>query len=70
MTDDLVAGDDVFFAATGITDGSLLSGVRYTDDGAKTSSVMMRARSGTIRWVEADHTFSKLEVFTGREYRR
>ena len=69
-TDDLVAGDDVFFAATGITDGSLLSGVRYTGDGAKTSSIMMRARSGTIRWVEADHTFSKLEVFTGREYRR
>jgi fructose-1,6-bisphosphatase II len=69
-TDDLVAGDDVFFAATGITDGSLLSGVRYHGDGATTSSIVMRARSGTLRWVEADHTFSKLEVFTGREYRR
>jgi fructose-1,6-bisphosphatase II len=69
-TDDLVAGDDVFFAATGITDGSLLSGVRYHDDGASTSSIVMRARSGTVRYVEAEHAFSKLEVFTGREYRR
>jgi fructose-1,6-bisphosphatase II len=68
-TDDLVAGDDVFFAATGITDGSLLRGVRYHDDGATTSSMVMRARSGTVRYVEADHTFSKLEAFTGREYR-
>jgi fructose-1,6-bisphosphatase II len=70
VTDDLVAGDDVFFAATGITDGSLLKGVRYHGDGASTSTIVMRARSGTVRWVEADHTFSKLEVFTGREYRR
>jgi len=69
-TDDLVAGNDVFFAATGITDGSLLAGVRYTGDGATTSSMVMRARSGTVRYVEAEHTFSKLEVFTGREYRR
>ena len=69
-TDDLVSGDDVFFAATGITDGSLLSGVRYHDDGATTSSIVMRARSGTVRYVEAEHAFSKLEVFTGREYRR
>ena len=69
-TDDLVAGDDVFFAASGITDGSLLGGVRYHADGATTSSMVMRARSGTVRHVEAEHTFSKLEVFTGREYRR
>jgi fructose-1,6-bisphosphatase II len=69
-TDDLVAGNDVFFAATGITDGSLLRGVRYDEDGAHTYSMVMRARSGTVRYVEAEHTFEKLEVFTGREYRR
>jgi fructose-1,6-bisphosphatase II len=69
-TDDLVSGDDVFFAATGVTDGSLLSGVRYHEDGVTTSSIVMRARSGTVRYVEAEHRFSKLEAFTGREYRR
>jgi fructose-1,6-bisphosphatase II len=68
--DDLVAGNDVFFAATGITDGSLLRGVRYDEDGAITSSMVMRSRSGTVRHVEAEHRFEKLEVFTGREYRR
>jgi fructose-1,6-bisphosphatase II len=70
MIDDLVAGNDVFFAATGITDGSLLRGVRYDEDGAITSSMVMRSRSGTVRHVEAEHRFEKLEVFTGREYRR
>jgi fructose-1,6-bisphosphatase II len=69
-TDDLVAGNDVFFAATGVTDGSLLRGVRYDEDGAYTYSMVMRARSGTVRYVEAEHSFEKLEVFTGREYRR
>jgi fructose-1,6-bisphosphatase II len=69
-TDDLVAGNDVFFAATGITDGSLLRGVRYEEDGATTYSMVMRARSGTVRYVEAEHRFEKLEAFTGREYRR
>jgi fructose-1,6-bisphosphatase II len=69
-TDDLVAGNDVFFAATGITDGSLLRGVRYDEDGAITYSMVMRSRSGTVRYVEAEHRFEKLEVFTGREYRR
>jgi fructose-1,6-bisphosphatase II len=69
-TDDLVAGNDVFFAATGVTDGSLLQGVRYTDEGATTYSMVMRSRSGTVRYVEAEHRFEKLEVFTGREYRR
>ena len=48
-TDDLVAGDDVFFAATGITDGYLLEGVQYWPDGATTYSMVMRSRSGTIR---------------------
>jgi fructose-1,6-bisphosphatase II len=68
--DDLVSGSDVFFAATGITDGSLVRGVRYTPDGATTHSIVMRARSGTVRYVEAEHRFSKLEVFAGVSYRR
>jgi fructose-1,6-bisphosphatase II len=69
-TDDLVSGDDVFFAATGITDGSLLRGVRYTDTGAVTYSMVMRSRSGTVRYVEAEHSFGKLEQFSRIAYRR
>jgi fructose-1,6-bisphosphatase II len=68
-TDDLVAGDDVFVAATGVTTGALLRGVRYTRDGAVTDSISMRSRSGTIRRIEARHQFEKLTQFTGREYR-
>ncbi|HEX9717596.1 MAG TPA: class II fructose-bisphosphatase [Actinomycetota bacterium] len=68
-TDDLVAGHDVFFAATGITDGSLLRGVRYQDDGAVTHSLVMRSRSGTVRYIEAEHRFEKLERFSGVAYR-
>ncbi|HYZ12039.1 MAG TPA: class II fructose-bisphosphatase [Actinomycetota bacterium] len=69
-TDDLVKGNDVFFAATGITDGSLLRGVTYDEDGVHTYSMVMRSRSGTVRYVDAQHSFEKLEIFTGREYRR
>jgi fructose-1,6-bisphosphatase II len=69
-TDDLVSGDDVFFAATGITDGDLLRGVRYWPDGATTHSMVMRSRSGTVRWVEAEHRFEKLERFSAIAYRR
>jgi fructose-1,6-bisphosphatase II len=69
-TNDLVAGDDVFFAATGITDGSLLRGVKYWPDGATTYSMVMRSRSGTVRIVEAEHRFAKLELFSQIEYRR
>ena len=69
-TDDLVSGHDVFFAATGITDGSLLRGVKYTDDGAVTHSMVMRARSGTVRYIEAEHSFEKLERFSRIAYRR
>jgi fructose-1,6-bisphosphatase II len=68
-TDDLVSGNDVFFAATGITDGSLLRGVRYWPDGATTHSMVMRSRSGTVRWVEAEHRFEKLERFSRIAYR-
>jgi len=68
-TDDLVSGKDVFFAATGITDGSLLRGVRYWPDGATTYSMVMRSQSGTVRYVEAHHQFEKLERFTAIDYR-
>jgi fructose-1,6-bisphosphatase II len=69
-TDDLVSGNDVFFAATGITTGSLLRGVEYTEGGAFTHSMVMRSRSGTVRYVEAEHRFEKLERFSRIAYRR
>jgi fructose-1,6-bisphosphatase II len=67
-TDDLVQSDDVFVAATGVTTGALLNGVRYVRDGAVTDSLVMRSRSGTVRRIEARHNLSKLTKFTGREY--
>jgi fructose-1,6-bisphosphatase II len=68
-TDDLVAGDNVFFAATGVTTGALLRGVRYTREGAVTDSIVMRSRSGTVRRIEAQHAFEKLEHLSGGRYR-
>jgi fructose-1,6-bisphosphatase II len=68
LTDDLVAGEDVFVSATGVTTGALLRGVRYVNDGAITDSIVMRSRSGTVRRIEARHQLSKLAHFTGREY--
>src|ERR1700693_918448 len=58
-TDDLVKGKDVSFAATGITSGELLDGVQYFGWGARTSSVMMRSRSGTVRYIQARHKWRK-----------
>jgi fructose-1,6-bisphosphatase II len=69
MTDDLVAGADVFVAATGVTTGSLLRGVRYLPNGVITDSIVMRSRSGTVRRIEASHHLEKLQAYTGREYR-
>ncbi len=60
--DDLVGGDDVFFAATGITDGELLDGVRYGAEGATTHSLVMRAVTGTVRYVHSTHRRQKLEM--------
>jgi fructose-1,6-bisphosphatase II len=60
-TDDLVGSQNVFFAATGVTTGALLRGVRYTRHGATTDSIVMRSRSGTVRRIEATHAFQKLE---------
>ncbi|HET6874082.1 MAG TPA: class II fructose-bisphosphatase [Acidimicrobiales bacterium] len=68
-TTDLVGGEDVFVAATGVTTGPLLSGVGYFDDGAATESLVVRSRSGTARWVRAEHQLDKLTAFTGRAYR-
>jgi fructose-1,6-bisphosphatase II len=67
-TDDLVAGDDVFVAATGVTDGALLSGVAYTPGGAVTESIVMRSRSGTVRRIEAYHAFDKLRALSAERY--
>jgi len=58
--DDLVHGDNVFFSATGVTDGELLQGVRYFGGGARTHSLVMRSRSGTVRFIEATHRWDKL----------
>ncbi len=67
--DALVSGNDVFFAATGVTDGDLLDGVRYLDDGnASTESLVMRSRSGTVRKVQAIHDRPKLSEVTGGLY--
>ncbi len=62
-SEDLVRGDDVFFAATGITDGELLKGVHYFGDGATTQSLVMRSRTGTVRRVDAVHRPAKLEQY-------
>jgi fructose-1,6-bisphosphatase II len=64
MTDDLVRGDNCFFAATGITDGDLLHGVHYLEDGATTESLVMRSRSGTIRRIDAVHPLHKLAEYS------
>ncbi len=67
-TDDLVRSDNCFFAATGITDGELLQGLRYYPSGATTESLVMRSRSGTVRRVEARHRLSKLREFSAIEF--
>jgi fructose-1,6-bisphosphatase II len=63
-TNDLVSGENVFFALTGITDGELVGGVRYDSRGAHTSSIVMRSLSGTIRKIESDHHLDKLDLLT------
>jgi fructose-1,6-bisphosphatase II len=66
--DDLVSGDNCFFSATGITDGDLLRGVRYHDQGAHTQSLVMRSRSGTVRKVDAMHRLDKLQEISAVAY--
>ncbi len=67
-TDELVTGNDCFFAATGITDGELMRGVRYRAGGATTHSLVMRARSGTIRSITSEHQLRKLRSYAAVDY--
>jgi len=64
FTDDLVSGDNCFFAATGVTDGELLRGVHYDSKGATTQSLVMRSKSGTVRSISARHPLSKIAQFS------
>jgi fructose-1,6-bisphosphatase II len=66
--DDLVSSEDVFFAATGITDGELLRGVRYFGDGARTDSLVVRGMTGTVRQIRATHQIDKLRQFAAVKY--
>jgi fructose-1,6-bisphosphatase II len=68
-TDDLVKGDNCFFAATGVTDGELLRGVRYNPGVVQTQSLVMRSRSGTVRLIDATHRIDKLSSFASVDYR-
>jgi fructose-1,6-bisphosphatase II len=67
-TNDLVRGDNCFFAVTGITDGEVLKGVHYDSGGATTSSLVMRSKSGTVRTVNARHRLSKLQEYSSIEF--
>jgi fructose-1,6-bisphosphatase II len=67
-TDDLVKGDDAFFVATGITDGELMRGVRYRAGSITTDSLVMRARSGTIRSITSEHKLAKLRTFASIDF--
>jgi fructose-1,6-bisphosphatase II len=69
-TRDLVGGDNVFFVATGITDGELLRGVRYRAETATTSSLVMRSKSGTIRQIDSVHRLSKLRAYSSIDFDR
>lgn len=70
LIDDLVSGENVFFVATGITDGELLRGVRYRADRAFTQSLVMRSKSGTIRQIESEHRLSKLRAYSSIDFDR
>jgi fructose-1,6-bisphosphatase II len=63
-TDDLVRGDNTFFAATGVTSGDLVRGVRYQGSGAYTQSIVMRSKSGTIRVIDSFHRLEKLRRYS------
>lgn len=68
IMDDLVSSEDVFFAATGITDGELLQGVRYFGDGASTETLVVRGLTGTVRQMQATHRLDKLDKFSAVKY--
>ncbi|GAA4546439.1 class II fructose-bisphosphatase [Amycolatopsis samaneae] len=67
-TDDLVRGDNVFFCATGVTDGDLLRGVHYRAGGATTQSIVMRSKSGTVRMIDGYHRLNKLRAYASVDF--
>jgi fructose-1,6-bisphosphatase II len=67
-TDELVRGEDVFFVATGITDGELLRGVRYRGGAIRTESIVMRSRSGTTRIITSEHRLDKLRAYSAIDF--
>ncbi|MFE3444495.1 class II fructose-bisphosphatase [Nocardia sp. NPDC059180] len=67
-TEDLVSGENVFFCATGVTDGDLLRGVRYYGGGASTHSIVMRSKSGTVRMIDAYHRLTKLREYSSVDF--
>ena len=67
-TGDLVSGENVFFCATGVTDGDLLKGVRYEPGGCTTQSIVMRSKSGTLRMVEGFHRLTKLNEYSAIDF--
>ncbi|AYN39655.1 class II fructose-bisphosphatase [Streptomyces dangxiongensis] len=69
-TDDLVSGENVFFVATGITDGELLRGVRYRSETALTESIVMRSKSGTVRRIDSEHRLRKLRAYSAIDFDR
>ncbi|MFF8537152.1 class II fructose-bisphosphatase [Streptomyces sp. SAS_267] len=69
-TNDLVSGENVFFVATGITDGELLRGVRYRSETATTESIVMRSKSGTVRQIRSEHRLSKLRAYSAIDFDR
>ncbi|MEU9187830.1 class II fructose-bisphosphatase [Streptomyces sp. NPDC048484] len=70
LTDDLVSGENVFFVATGITDGELLQGVRYRPETATTDSIVMRSKSGTVRQIASEHRLAKLRAYSAIDFDR
>jgi fructose-1,6-bisphosphatase II len=70
LTEDLVGGEDIFFCATGVTDGELLRGVRYFKDGVQTESIVMRSKSGTIRLIDSVHQLQKLRAYSAVDFDR
>ncbi|MER6537761.1 class II fructose-bisphosphatase [Streptomyces sp900105755] len=69
-TGDLVTGENVFFVATGITDGELLRGVRYRSETALTESIVMRSKSGTVRRIDSEHRLRKLRAYSTVDFDR
>ena len=70
LTEDLVRGEDIFFCATGVTDGELLRGVRYLADSVATQSIVMRSKSGTIRSLDSVHQLGKLRAYSAVDFDR